>query len=453
MRKLARGGTAFWLFMIGLFSQTQIHVFGSIGISELPVFVIAPLLFFHDYHELRRDCFMPFIWLTILVCVGCVISSWYNHTYWLLALKGLATPYSIFAITVVLHHLLRKNPMAIKWLFVGIFLSMIVCVFVFQQETNSVVGGERLSGAAATEAVMSYPLFWSIRFAALVALPIKCVYLAMPMTYLVLMPLISGIVSIALSDSSGRAGAMITLLGIVLLVIGGKSQRQLFRMGKKLPIVLLVSAFLMAGGKMAYSHAAKTGLLGDKAYEKYVKQTSRGTSTLHILMAGRKEFFVGMIAALDKPIVGHGPKAEDTKGYYNEYLRKYGSVEDYEQRLWELSQNAARGIDAYYVIPTHSFIASFWVYYGIFGLIFWIYALGLFWQYFRRYAPMIPQWYGYLALFLPTMVWGAFFAPFGDRLGEALPFVCILFAKAVYKKRFQLPPEMMREIAQHNRNS
>lgn len=453
MHKIMPRGGALVLFLIGLFSQTQVHVFGSIGISELPIFAVAPFIFLHDYRDLKRDCFMPFIWLTIAVCVGCVVSSWYNQTYWLLALKGLATPYSIFAITVVLHHLLRKNPMAIKWLFVGIFLSMIVCVFVFQQETNSVVGGERLSGAAATEAVMSYPLFWSIRFAALVALPIKCAYLATPTAYLVLMPLVAGIISIVLSDSSGRAAAMITLLGIALLVIGGKSQQKLRRMGKQLPLVALVAICLMAGGKVAYSYAAKTGLLGEKAREKYIRQTAMGKSTLRILMAGRKEFFVGMIAALDRPIIGHGPKAEDTKGYFTEYLRKYGSIEDFQQQLWELRQNEIHGGGRYYMIPTHSFVASFWVYYGIAGLVFWIYALGLFWQYFRRYAPMIPQWYGYLALFLPTMVWGTFFAPFGDRMGETLPFVCILFAKAVYKKRFQLPPEMMREIAQHNRNS
>ena len=56
--------SSIFLFLIGLFSQTQIHVFGSIGISELPIFVVAPILFVTNVRSLKHDGFFPFLMLS-----------------------------------------------------------------------------------------------------------------------------------------------------------------------------------------------------------------------------------------------------------------------------------------------------------------------------------------------------------------------------------------------------
>ena len=91
--------TASWfLFLLGTFSMTQIRIIGSIGISELVVFVLAPWVFLIDYKVLKYDGFMPAIWLALLMCLGCVVASIANYTPFLLFLKGLATPYTIFSI-------------------------------------------------------------------------------------------------------------------------------------------------------------------------------------------------------------------------------------------------------------------------------------------------------------------------------------------------------------------
>lgn len=443
------GGAGKLLFLIGLFSQTQVHLVGSIGISELFIFIVAPFMFAVDYKLLKNDGFLTFIWLIITVCVGCVISCIYNETPFILAAKGFATPYAIFAITIVLHRLLRNNFMLIKWLFIGIFLSMIISTFIFQPETYTFSGGEVATGGAAVERMMSYPLYWALRIIALVTLPIKCMYLKTPFFYSVGITFLGGIFAIVASDSSGRATAMISIFSVILLCFGGKKQKTLAKLGRNFPFILLL--MLLAGliGKFAYSVAAQNGKLGDKAIDKYEKQTSQGAGVLDILMSGRKEFFIGIRAALDKPILGHGPKAEDTKGYYLEYLSKYGTWEDYEFARRERLNSSKLGYN-YFIIPTHSFLASFWVYYGVMGLIFWIYNLWLVWKYFRKYASAIPQWFGYLSYYLPTMVWGVFFAPFGDRLGQLLPFICILFAKAIYERRIVLPPDMQIEILKNN---
>ena len=45
-----RSSYASWvLFLIGLFSQTHIQVVGSIGISELIIFLVAPFLYVTHY--------------------------------------------------------------------------------------------------------------------------------------------------------------------------------------------------------------------------------------------------------------------------------------------------------------------------------------------------------------------------------------------------------------------
>ena len=85
------------LLLIGLLSQTQISFIGSIGISELLIFLVAPLVFFLDYNRLRADGFLPFVWLSILCCLTCILSSYINHTPLMFIIKGLAHPYSLFA--------------------------------------------------------------------------------------------------------------------------------------------------------------------------------------------------------------------------------------------------------------------------------------------------------------------------------------------------------------------
>ena len=85
-RKLS--AASIWMFLIGLGGQTHVHFFGSIGISELPIFFLAPIIFFQDFHQLRRDGFMPWIGLAILTCVGCLISAWANDIYFIFKKDG-----------------------------------------------------------------------------------------------------------------------------------------------------------------------------------------------------------------------------------------------------------------------------------------------------------------------------------------------------------------------------
>ena len=430
-----------WMFLIGLGGQTQFHFFGSIGVSEFPIYLLAPIVFVQDYNLLRRDGFLPWIWLSILTCVGCLVASFANNINFIFVLKGLATPYSIFAVGVVFHRFIRRDLMSFRWFLIGFFLSGIVCTFVFQPETYTLTQGAIAQGDEAVEMMISHPLYWTSRIAAILQLPVNGWYLNVPHLYSFLVVFGAGIISILFSGSSGRSSFAISIVTSALILFGGKSRRRMRTLGNKLWILAMLGLILTIGIKTAYKQAAKTGILGEEALEKYEKQTSRGDSMLKILMAGRKEFFIAMSAGIDKPILGHGPKAEDTSGYAEAFLLKYGDDADYRSYAKSVLDDQRRGF-TYRVIPTHSYIGSFWVYYGIFGLVYWIYVLYLMWRYFQRYSASVPQWFGYQCTAFFGMIWGIFFSPYGQRLSAVLPIVVALFAKAVYEKRFVLPWRM-----------
>lgn len=436
------------LFLIGLGSQTQIQVVGSIGISELVMFLVGPFIFFLDYRQLKADGFMPFVWLSIFVCMGCVCSGMINHTNFVFLLKGMAAPYSVFVATVVMHRLLRRDFSSLKWLILGAFLSSIISVFVFQQATHSFRGGEFLEGSEATRAVITNPLFWSSRISALLTLPISMQYLITPYAYSASIPFLAALIKILFSDSSGRAAALISCLTGFYILLAGKSIRRMRQVGRNFLLVVLVLIGLMMIGKQAYVYAAKNNYLGEKAREKYFKQTQGSSSALKIIMGGRLEFFTALRACIDKPIIGFGPKPLDTKGYYEDMLKRYGNPDDYEAYVRSMIGLAKMGIREHF-IPAHSGIASFWLQYGIIGLIFWLYVLGMFLKFFTKYSHGIPQWYGYIVLAISSFLWDAFFSPFSGRIAIGVLMSCILFARAVVQRRIQLPWEMQHEISLH----
>lgn len=434
----------FWLFLFGLGSATQVQFLGSIGISELVSYFVAPYLFVMDYHKLRAHGFLTFVFLVIFTCMGCVVSSKINGTPFIPMLKGLAVPYSYFAIVIVLHHLLCKDFSGYKWLFWGAFLSGIISIFVFQPAAATVRGGVMLTGAAATENMVSHPLFWSRKIKGVLNLPINVAYLSLPKWYVIGAALVGTFVTLLFSGSTGRSAAATGLAGVVFLAIGGKSSSAIKRLCKHFLLVAICGIVMLGAFKGLYSHLAKSGALGVESLEKYERQTIGGESILKMLMSGRMEFFCGVLAALDHPLVGFGPSPEDKGGYALNYLAKYGTFEDYEAYR-KAVQNAYRE-GRPFQIPLHSYITFFWLSYGIVGFILWIYVLMLIFFYLRKYAPAIPQVFGMIAMSTPGMVWAIFFSPPGVRVGAMNFVVFILFCRAVYKKKFILPVEMQREI-------
>ena len=148
---------------------------------------------------------------------------------------------------------------------------------------------------------------------------------------------------------------------------------------------------------------------------------------------------------LHKPIIGFGNRAADVKGYYVDFLSKYGSADDWEEYLeheqWLKKWGGGRS--QFRAITSHSHIIEAWIRHGIMGMIFWLYVLFQIARYFRRDLNVVPQWFGFLALSTPAFLWNIFFSPFGDRVSESILIVCLLMTRAIRLGCVRLPQEMV----------
>ena len=422
--------------------MTQITFIGSIGISELVIFLMAPFVFISNYNALRQDGCIPFLWLCLLTCVSCCISSIINNTIFACVIRGFASPYALFAGTVVLHKLLRNNQYGLRFLLVGFALTLIINTFVFQRSVESMLYAGGGKGFSAAEGVMSSPIYWIGRLTPWVTLPIRGWYLQTSSYYSVLAPFFASCFAL-FTTASGRAASLVSLMGCAIILACKKDKRKMQSFSRNFILYLVLGALLVFLFKSTYSFAASKGFLGEKAAEKYEMQTHGRSDMLSLLMGGRFEFFAGLYASLQKPIWGYGPWARDEDGIVGEFLAKYGDYEGYKNYI-EAQQYFERiGMTDRFLIPGHSHIVSFWLWYGIIGAILWIYVLYRFFIFFTKDIDAIVGWFGYFALALPSLFWDIFFSPFGSRLQTATIIVCLFIASSVRRGRLQCDSRLM----------
>lgn len=426
---------ASWLlFLIGLFSQTHIHVVGSIGISELIVFLIAPFVYATHYAIFKQEKVSMVLNLLLLAMIGCLISSWYNGTYFASAIRGFASPYGFFAGVVVFYVLLRRNPRSFKWFLLGVAISFVICTFYFQQAVEVYKAEGTGAGGELSEKIMEGPIYWIGRLMGFVMWPIRGMYLKCPQTYSVLATLAFGVWSIV-SSVSGRSAAMITLMSSALIMIGGKTRQSIARIQRSFFFLLIGCWMLIFAFKSVYTYAASSGALGETAQNKLEAQTKGKKDMLSLVMGGRLPVFIGGYACLQKPILGYGPWAIDEEGITGEFMRKYGNAEDYEQMIAGEEYFWRMGITIRRLLPAHSAIIGWWLWYGILGLPIWIYILYLIYDTFRNRLATFPEFFGLFATMLPDCLWNMFFSPFAGRLNWAFIITMIVLNRMLAERQ------------------
>lgn len=431
-----RNNKDFLMFVAGLFAMTEIYIGGYAAISEVVMFLVAPFVFLRSYVYLKRDGFWPMIVLFFLTIIGCCIATYVNKIPLPYFLRGFAAIYGTWCAFVCMHSLLRDNFDRVKWFFVGYSISLVINIFIFQRGSARHSYDTAMFSSAAMESTLTSVLFWTGRIPHWLYLPIRGWFLSVPSFYSLCAAALVTMVSLLSSGGSGRAAALCAITTFVFLLVGRKTESGLRILQRKIFIVFILLVFMGFLFKSVYFHLAQTGALGEGGARKYEVQTKSGSGILDIIISGRGEFFAGLYCAIQSPIVGYGPWAIDWNGLYGEFLYKYGSSEDYDAYLRYMSSENRK--IKYPVIPSHSCIIGFWTWYGIFGLLLWLYILRLYWKTLTRYFVCYPPWFGCIATILPTAVWDAFFSPYGNRIMMGLFFAMCLYLKAVYEKR--IPP-------------
>lgn len=416
---------AWWLFLIGCFSLTQVRIGAKIGISEAGCLFVAPFLFFRDYLLYKRDGVTLYFNLALLWLVGSLFSDYYNHSAFYQTIRGFSVPLLTFCSSVCIYHFLRRNPDNLKWLITGIAVSSVLSIFVFQRGTAGDLAAEG-DAMGAIEAVVSYKLFWANIIKTGLILPIQTMYLNLPGVYVI--PAMVCVMAVN-AMSGGRSAFAMSVLALSLLCIGGKSVETMRRVRRFLPFLLVLVVGLIVSIKWAYSYAATHGYLNDLEETKYEQQTSMGSDFKSLLLAGRSEFFVGLFAALDKPIVGHGSQPIDFYGYTEDFLKKYGTdAENQRYVRLRLGGNFIR-------IRSHSHVICYWMWHGLAGLVFWLYVGYLAVQTIRKRLDFVPGWYGFLVIALSDFLWDYFFSPYGMRVSECALFCAMLVLVRIERLR------------------
>lgn len=424
------------LFLIGLGSMTQVHLIGQVGISEVFVFLAAPIVFVQDFAQLKRDGFMPMVWLSIITCLSTCISSIINHTAFALFLRGFACNYAIFAGLVVLHRLVRRDMKGIRWYFLGSAISIIINVYAFR--TGNDLYKISQYGADDIGALTRNSIFWIGKIGPWVTLPIRGWYFETPLSYSIVAPILFCAYCI-FSSESGRSVALSSIGGAVLICLGRKSMHNFSSIGRHFIPLVVIGLVVVYGFKTFYQVAATNGILGEKAQLKYERQTKGRKDVLSLLMGGRMEFFVGLAAAWRSPLWGYGPWPADKEGIYDEFLAKYGDPDDYAQREKNILAAKRAGVYLGADIPAHSHIVGAWVYYGFAGFLMWLYYLYRMFKLLKYDLSSVPVWFGYFAVMIPSTFWHVLFSPFAGRLERAMLMVCMLLAEGVRRGVVWLP--------------
>jgi O-antigen ligase len=179
------------------------------------------------------------------------------------------------------------------------------------------------------------------------------------------------------------------------------------------------------GVKDGYESFAASGALGEKAYNKYQMQSKYG----NLIVGARQGPFIGIAAALDKPIVGHGAWARMEKDYIAAASDLFG-VEFYREKNFNYHR---------VFIPSHSMIIAAWVEGGIFGLVFWVYAMVFAARSLPRAMLVLPEYAGVILINSMGFFWSVLFSPIQSRNYTAMIMVPLLYT-AVYAKLKQPSP-------------
>lgn len=431
-------GRNIFLFFIGALSMVRVHVIGMIGISEIVLLLCAPFLFMKNFQRMKRDGFMPFANLVLLTCLGCLIAAYYNNTPYESFIRGFATPVMLFCSFVFFYHFLNGHLQSFKWLKLGLALSVSVSFFFNGISVEDVLNNDIQSTTGPSDYLMMVilsPMF---------TVPLILWYKKFPWVISCAIAFF-GALFMALMTSSGRSAALGALAAAALIALGKKSARAMSSIKRNFLCYFLLALVFLEAITGVYSYAAGSGILGEKSREKYFAQTGGSNSMLSILMGGRLEVFAGAYAASRQPIVGFGPWALDWNGYVDEFRQKHG-LYDYAEEAKRAAYLRSIGAgDFVGLIPAHSHIIGGWLWYGIFGLLLWVYVIYLIFKFFRTATDAIPQWWYLLAAGLPGILWHIIFSPFSGRVAMGATVCALLYAIGVAKGRIVLDAESCRE--------
>lgn len=324
-------------FLLAFFMAFRVNVVGTLPVTELILLALAPyFLLARNWLQVagvKRILMLGALWL-----VSQSVSDVMNDIDMESRLKGVANIGFVLLNFSVYTSLLFDRPKRILPYLVG-----------------AVAGGcfHAFSGGRMTiEQGWQGNEFWDI-FVAGWASPLTMLvsyflFRKRP-TIVVALFLLYGITAVAMG-ARAHGFVMMVAAGVLHFYAHGSAQRIYFNRTVMFKLIAVgVPALAVVYG--AYIHFGLRGDLNEKT-RRQLLLVENPYNPIEVVRHGRGAFFVALEAIKDKPVFGHGSKANSPK--YR--IEGFASSE----------------------IPTHSVVLGAWTFGGVAGGIFWIYVLAVF---------------------------------------------------------------------------
>jgi len=212
-------------------------------------------------------------------------------------------------------------------------------------------------------------------------------------------------------------------LGVIIFIAGAiHFVNQVKKKSKTTAIIILVISFILSPTLYTlYTSKVSDGSFGLTVQEKYFDQSQ---NTKNLFFGGRTDVFVGLSQVEKSPVIGQGSYAKITENNRQEILTEIVRINPNQYFLLGSYQEGD-------LIPIHSILFQFWVWYGILGALPWIwYLLTIAWTMKRDIDSV--RGVTLLNSYLITLsIWDLLFSPFGADRRFAVP----LFLIAILHRR------------------
>lgn len=394
----------FGAFLLGLGSRLEYQIIGYLPFTEIGMLIAMPFLLPRLTSTSVRQRTRLVIPLAFFWLVNLFISDIYRETDWSLAARG-AARIVIFLIAIPFFvYFLRKDVYEkLVGFYAGATISAVLSGFVFK------------SGARAGRAIVfgTDDLTWETHWGPVLLLGLALSTLLLYRRSHLLAYGVCATCGIIQLVNGSRSIAGMLLLGplltLVLNVTGiqGGSKR-LVTGSRALQLLLVAAVGLMSAYAVvtAYSWSAESGMLGERAYTKYMSQSR---NRFGLIFGGRGDVVAAGMAIADSPLIGQGSWPKDRNGYLARAC---------ELTETKLPQDFYRS--AFPIIPSHSHVMQAWMEGGIMGGVFWLYVLVIIAIGLASQAQDREKLLLWACVVATSLVWNILFSPISARVDESL---------------------------------
>jgi hypothetical protein len=418
-RRLLDVSMDLFLFALGILSSVVFHFVGDLFVSEIFMIVSLPFLLIFNARRLSRPRFLRiFVLLGLWLCAQ-TISDAYNHTVLVDRMRGTAL-IGFFTIEIAFFAMFIVGNERRKVIFLTAYAIGSVALTQLQPNVAEVAG----------DAADNWK--WSYAFGVTMLALLVSGFLVRHRRHVLALLLLLGVSAVDLLTNFRSAFLMLlvtTALAFPIIPERIGSLRLLPRNNGLLRVAIVAMLGLASGAvaNQLVHLVSQAGLIREKAQQKNEAEAQAG----NLLLGGRPEFFVGLRAAMDSPIIGHGSWAKDMKylEMQHDMMTEYGIQHD-------LSDSEA---DTQGLIPSHSHIVGAWVFSGFCGALFWAYIFVLAARAIVVVAVQRPPLtLMYLWLFI-GFTWNIFFSPFGSTSRALEAFIIVVIADLLQKSPVRIP--------------